>query len=184
MLSLVSAPGCGMCPSCRHATKYSNHRFSTLMLRGPCAGLLAPLAAGGAAIIPAGGRFSAGTHWRDAVEHQATFYTAVPTMHQVMNLSTCHLQTHTQVISSGYPIAAVPIIHQVMHMSLFTCVPCVYTKSIHQAAIYTDVPTMHQVLLYSYLSLINIFVTDESDVGAQNHLIRPPVALLCQHCTR
>ena len=48
-----------------------------------CAGLLAPLAAGGAAIIPAGGKFSAGTHWRDAVEHQATFYTAVPTMHQV-----------------------------------------------------------------------------------------------------
>ena len=35
------------------------------------------------AIIPAGGKFSAGTHWRDAVEHQATFYTAVPTMHQV-----------------------------------------------------------------------------------------------------
>ena len=46
-------------------------------------GLLAPLAAGGAAIIPAGGKFSATTHWRDAVEHQATFYTAVPTMHQV-----------------------------------------------------------------------------------------------------
>ena len=47
------------------------------------AGLLAPLAAGGAAIIPAGGKFSASTHWRDAVEHQATYYTAVPTMHQV-----------------------------------------------------------------------------------------------------
>ena len=46
-------------------------------------GLLAPLAAGGSAIIPAGGKFSASTHWKDAVEHQATFYTAVPTMHQV-----------------------------------------------------------------------------------------------------
>lgn len=50
------------------------------------AGLLAPLAAGGAAIIPAGGKFSASTHWKDAVEHQATFYTAVPTMHQVSNV--------------------------------------------------------------------------------------------------
>ena len=46
-------------------------------------GLLAPLAAGGSAIIPAGGKFSASTHWKDAVEHEATFYTAVPTMHQV-----------------------------------------------------------------------------------------------------
>ncbi len=56
-----------------------------IRMLGVCAGLLAPLAAGGSAIIPAGGKFSAGTHWRDAVEHQATYYTAVPTMHQV-----CH----------------------------------------------------------------------------------------------
>ncbi|KAL3141143.1 hypothetical protein ABBQ38_003493 [Trebouxia sp. C0009 RCD-2024] len=53
-------------------------------VHGLMAGLLAPLAAGGAVIIPAGGKFSATTHWRDAVEHQATFYTAVPTMHQVL----------------------------------------------------------------------------------------------------
>ncbi|DBA69706.1 hypothetical protein WJX79_006063 [Trebouxia sp. C0005] len=53
-------------------------------VHGLMAGLLAPLAAGGSAIIPAGGKFSAGTHWRDAVEHKATYYTAVPTMHQVL----------------------------------------------------------------------------------------------------
>ena len=53
-------------------------------------GLLAPLAAGGTAIIPAGGKFSAGTHWRDAVEHKATYYTAVPTMHQVRPLLSKH----------------------------------------------------------------------------------------------
>lgn len=53
-------------------------------VHGLMAGLLAPLAAGGTAIIPAGGKFSAGTHWRDAVEHKATYYTAVPTMHQVL----------------------------------------------------------------------------------------------------
>jgi len=46
------------------------------------AGLLAPLAAGAAVILPAGGRFSATTFWRDAVDFGATFYTAVPTMHQ------------------------------------------------------------------------------------------------------
>ena len=67
---------------------------------GVCAGLLAPLAAGGSAIIPAGGKFSAGTHWRDAVDHQATYYTAVPTMHQV-----CH-PCHVFHISHGRPCIA------------------------------------------------------------------------------
>ena len=46
-------------------------------------GLLAPLLAGSAIILPAGGRFSAKTFWKDACDHGATFYTAVPTMHQV-----------------------------------------------------------------------------------------------------
>ena len=48
------------------------------------AGCLAPLAAGAAVIMPAEGRFAASTFWRDAVNHQATFYTAVPTMHQIL----------------------------------------------------------------------------------------------------
>lgn len=47
------------------------------------AGLLAPLAAGGSVIIPEGGKFSAGHFWKDAVNYKATFYTAVPTIHQV-----------------------------------------------------------------------------------------------------
>ena len=49
-----------------------------------CSGLLAPLAAGASVIIPNGGKFSAGVFWKDAVEYKATFYTAVPTMHQVI----------------------------------------------------------------------------------------------------
>ena len=61
------------------------------------AGLLAPLLAGSAIILPAGGRFSAGTFWRDAVEFGATFYTAVPTMHQVPT-------SHTLNIISGAPV--------------------------------------------------------------------------------
>ena len=52
------------------------------MCSRPHAGMLAPFAAGAAIILPAGGRFSATTFWRDAVEFGATFYTAVPTMHQ------------------------------------------------------------------------------------------------------
>lgn len=47
-------------------------------------GLLAPLAAGSAVILPAGGKFSAQVFWKDCCEHQATFYTAVPTIHQVL----------------------------------------------------------------------------------------------------
>jgi acyl-CoA synthetase (AMP-forming)/AMP-acid ligase II len=47
------------------------------------AGFLAPLLAGAAVIMPAGGRFSAKSFWRDACDFGATFYTAVPTMHQV-----------------------------------------------------------------------------------------------------
>jgi len=39
--------------------------------------MLAPLAAGSAVILPAEGRFSAGTFWRDATAHGATFFTAV-----------------------------------------------------------------------------------------------------------
>ena len=52
-------------------------------VHGLMAGLLAPLAAGAAVILPAAGGFSARSFWQDAVKHQATFYTAVPTMHQV-----------------------------------------------------------------------------------------------------
>ena len=51
-------------------------------VHGLMAGLLAPLAAGAAVILPAAGGFSARGFWQDAVQHQATFYTAVPTMHQ------------------------------------------------------------------------------------------------------
>ena len=55
------------------------------------AGLLAPLAAHSAVILPAEGRFSAGTFWRDACAHNATFFTAVPTMHQVcVECRPCH----------------------------------------------------------------------------------------------
>ncbi len=49
----------------------------------PLAGLLAPLASGSSVILPKEGKFTAHVFWHDCCQHGATFYTAVPTMHQV-----------------------------------------------------------------------------------------------------
>jgi acyl-CoA synthetase (AMP-forming)/AMP-acid ligase II len=51
-------------------------------VHGLLAGFLAPLASGGSVIVPP--RFSAGVFWKDFVEYQATWYTAVPTIHQIL----------------------------------------------------------------------------------------------------
>lgn len=48
----------------------------------PPSGLLAPLLVGATVVLPAAGHFSATSFWADCVAHKATFYTAVPTMHQ------------------------------------------------------------------------------------------------------
>lgn len=57
-------------------------------VHGLMAGLLAPLAASASVILPAGGKFSAAVFWTDCVAHGVTFYTAVPTMHQVRTAGT------------------------------------------------------------------------------------------------
>jgi acyl-CoA synthetase (AMP-forming)/AMP-acid ligase II len=51
---------------------------------GLVATLLATLATGGAVVLPARGRFSAHTFWDDMLEVNATWYTAVPTIHQIL----------------------------------------------------------------------------------------------------
>ena len=51
---------------------------------GLVAGLLAPLASGGRILLPARGRFSAGTFWDDIDAVEATWYTAAPTIHQIV----------------------------------------------------------------------------------------------------
>eukprot|EP00897_Mesotaenium_endlicherianum_P001322 jgi/Mesen1/1217/ME000129S00316 len=53
-------------------------------VHGLMAALLASLAAGGATVLPASGRFSAGSFWGDVAAHGATWYTAVPTIHQIL----------------------------------------------------------------------------------------------------
>jgi acyl-CoA synthetase (AMP-forming)/AMP-acid ligase II len=51
---------------------------------GLIAGLLATLASGGAVWLPAARRFSASTFWTEMVAVGATWYTAVPTIHQIL----------------------------------------------------------------------------------------------------
>ncbi len=51
-------------------------------VHGLLAGFLAPLHSGGAVILPS--RFSAGNFWSDFTKHGATWYTAVPTIHQIL----------------------------------------------------------------------------------------------------
>mmetsp|Transcript_95380 Transcript_95380/g.251989 ORF Transcript_95380/g.251989 Transcript_95380/m.251989 type:complete len:522 (-) Transcript_95380:312-1877(-) len=53
-------------------------------VHGLMAGLLAALAAGGTVVLPRGGKFSAQVFWNDIKAHGATWYTAVPTMHQIL----------------------------------------------------------------------------------------------------
>ncbi|KAF2759479.1 acetyl-CoA synthetase-like protein [Pseudovirgaria hyperparasitica] len=51
-------------------------------VHGLLAGFLAPLASSGSVIVPL--KFSASDFWRDFIEHKANWYTAVPTIHQIL----------------------------------------------------------------------------------------------------
>ena len=51
---------------------------------GLLAALLATLVSGGTVLLPARGRFSAHTFWDDIAAVRATWYTAVPTIHQIL----------------------------------------------------------------------------------------------------
>lgn len=51
-------------------------------VHGLLCGLLAPLATGGSVIVPP--KFAASTFWQDFQEHGANWYTAVPTIHQIL----------------------------------------------------------------------------------------------------
>ncbi|KAF2872551.1 hypothetical protein BDV95DRAFT_667518 [Massariosphaeria phaeospora] len=51
-------------------------------VHGLLAGFLAPLASGGSVVVPL--KFSASEFWTDFNEHKANWYTAVPTIHQIL----------------------------------------------------------------------------------------------------
>lgn len=51
-------------------------------VHGLLAGFLAPLFSGGSVIVPT--KFSASEFWEDFITHKANWYTAVPTIHQIL----------------------------------------------------------------------------------------------------
>lgn len=53
-------------------------------VHGLFAGFLAPLGAGGRVVLPTAGRFSASVFWQDCCAHRISYYTAVPTIHQIL----------------------------------------------------------------------------------------------------
>lgn len=53
-------------------------------VHGLICGLLSSLCSGAAVALPAAGRFSASTFWQDMLNYHATWYTAVPTIHQII----------------------------------------------------------------------------------------------------
>lgn len=66
-------------------------------VHGLMAGLLSSLVSGAAVTLPAAGRFSASTFWPDMINYNATWYTAVPTIHQII------LDRHTSKPEPSYP---------------------------------------------------------------------------------
>lgn len=66
-------------------------------VHGLIAGLLSSLVAGAAVTLPAAGRFSASTFWTDMLNYKATWYTAVPTIHQII------LDRHLGKPEAAYP---------------------------------------------------------------------------------
>lgn len=66
-------------------------------VHGLMAALLSTLGAGGAVILPSAGRFSASKFWDDMRTYGATWYTAVPTIHQIL------LEKHKAKPEPEYP---------------------------------------------------------------------------------
>lgn len=67
-------------------------------VHGLLAGLLSPIAAGASVALPAAGRFSASSFWADMAAAGATWYTAVPTIHQIL------LDRHEHANPSARPV--------------------------------------------------------------------------------
>lgn len=75
----------GVCTTCRLAPGDATLLVMPLSHgHGLIGGLLATLASGGSGWMPTGGRFHASTFWADLAGAEATWYTAVPTIHQIL----------------------------------------------------------------------------------------------------
>ncbi len=106
---------------------------------GLLAALLGTLASGGAVLLPARGKFSAHTFWDDIEAVGATWYTAVPTIHQIL-LERARTEqpggTHALrfIRSCSAPLTAETA--QALHDTFSAPVVCAFgmTESTHQVA--------------------------------------------------
>lgn len=103
---------------------------------GLMAALLATLASGGTVLVPAGGRFSARTFWDDISAVGATWYTAVPTIHQILleRQSESSRATLRFIRSCSAPLT--PETAQALHERFSAPVVCAFgmTEATHQVA--------------------------------------------------
>ncbi|BBX64457.1 acyl-CoA synthetase [Mycobacterium saskatchewanense] len=106
---------------------------------GLLAALLATLASAGTVVLPARGRFSAHTFWDDIDAVRATWYTAVPTIHQILlERATAEHQTERAALrfirSCSAPLTAETA--QALQDTFSAPVVCAYgmTEASHQVA--------------------------------------------------
>lgn len=107
---------------------------------GLIAALLSTLASGGTVLLPARGRFSAQTFWDDINTVKATWYTAVPTIHQILlerDAAAEHGTARTAlrfIRSCSAPLT--PEVAQALQAEFSAPVLCAFgmTESTHQVA--------------------------------------------------
>ena len=99
-------------------------------VHGLLAGLLAPLQSGGSVIAPKG--FSASAFWRDFLTHKANWYTAVPTIHQILLKSPLPnpMPQIRFARSCSSPLA--PVIFRDLEEKM--CAPCLEAYAMTEAA--------------------------------------------------
>ncbi|EUA13502.1 putative peroxisomal-coenzyme A synthetase [Mycobacterium kansasii 732] len=106
---------------------------------GLMAALLSTLASGGAVLLPARGKFSAHTFWDDIDAVRATWYTAVPTIHQILLERAKTESSGTKaalrfIRSCSAPLT--PETAQALHAEFSAPVVCAFgmTEATHQVA--------------------------------------------------
>jgi len=105
---------------------------------GLIAALLATLASGGTVLLPARGRFSAHTFWDDIDAVRATWYTAVPTIHQILLERASSEEKPNAALrfirSCSAPLT--PEVAEALHTEFSAPVVCAFgmTEATHQVA--------------------------------------------------
>lgn len=89
-------------------------------VHGLMSALLSAFGSGGSVILPKGGKFSAQVFWTDVKTHGATWYSAVPTMHQILLARASESKDHEGVslrfIRSCSASLAAPVLERLEQM--------------------------------------------------------------------